>query len=103
MNGSTTLVALEETGSETSTGSETDQTEAETPTDGTDPVSTPDGGSTDSVSQVEADPVEYETIALDSGNLRIIHSMTYGDILVSFCILLVLFVKIGKWGWEATK
>ena len=55
------------------------------------------------VEVVNLDPTPYETVALDSGEFRIVQQVTFGDILICFCLLLVLAVMIGKWLWEATK
>ena len=97
---------------------ETVETPSEPQTEPTDPqAEMPAGGSDSSgssggsdipaaiteVTVTNLDPVKYETVELDSGELRVIQQVTYGDILICFCLLLILAVKIGKWGWESTK
>lgn len=57
----------------------------------------------ESIEVSNLDPVPYQVVELDSGDMRLIQQVTLGDVLVSFCLLLVVAVQIGKWIWEGSK
>lgn len=110
--GVASFLALEETGasSESSLETKTDEagTEDSISVDGAGDSSV--GGSSDGVSDTAESsdvvvhlPTPYETVSLDGGELRVVQEVTYGDILVCFCILLAVAVQIGKWIWESVK
>lgn len=108
MNGQFDLLATAEgsetSETETSSDTQTDQTDSGSPSDsGSD--SSGGGGSSfpSEITVANLDPVEYQTISLESGDFRLLQQVTLGDILVCFCILLVVVVQIAKWKWEASK
>ncbi|MGG0753089.1 hypothetical protein [Brevibacillus laterosporus] len=71
-----------------------------------------DGGEVEDTSAVDFQPLinHWKSITpviekeeLPSGEIHVVHSVTYGDILIVFAILLLVATKIAKWVWEATK
>ena len=49
------------------------------------------------------DKASYELVSLPSGELRVVHQVTVGDLLVATTLLGLIAVLVAKWVWEATK
>lgn len=43
---------------------------------------------------------EYSLIDTVEGTLQIFHSFTYGELIISFILLLLLLLQVFKWIWE---
>ena len=43
---------------------------------------------------------QYSLVDTVEGTLQIFHSFTYGEMIISFLLLLILLVMVFKWIWE---
>ncbi|MGK5512309.1 hypothetical protein [Brevibacillus formosus] len=53
--------------------------------------------------KVMQDKAAHELVTLPSGELRIIHEATQGDIFVGVSVLALVAVLVAKWIWEALR